>query len=325
MSTNTKQTKDKGASDKKVSNTTTPSKVTQSNREKRERSSPGVISSSKSTKQNLSQETIDEECESAKSDTSSVINLSPDLIKIINTVVEKATTPLIKLIETQNATIEALTVSLNNFIAAQSKDKEDITLLKDKIDSLLGNIDAHQHTIMSQQRRIETTENQIDELEQYSRRASLRFKNVPIDKIPTRHLRGDRPTLDTDACILNICNRDLNIPVNREDIDRSHVLGKPDSRGRVSIICKFINYRTRSSIFYSKKCLKNKPDKVFIVEDLTKYRVRMIGKLNDLYRNKMISSFWTNDGRIFYKRSTNSDAVLAKSLDDITNAFPIDR
>jgi hypothetical protein len=60
------------------------------------------------------------------------------------------------------------------------------------------------------------------------------------------------------------------------DIGRSHIIGKVKD-GKSQVIVRFISYRTRNKVYSNKKGLKNHPDKIFITENLTKYRETKAG------------------------------------------------
>lgn len=301
------------------SNKETPSKNVAQNRDKRDRSSPGETSSAKSTKSLSTEKAIAEESDDLEGD-----KITPGLMQLINTIVDKATKPLVALIKEQRASIENLTQTLQDFVSSESSSQENIRLLTEENIKIKLSLADQAHTIINLSHRIDKAEMYLDEQEQYSRRESLRFRNIPLENIPTRQIKGDRSILDTDKFVVDFCTRVLNQPITVDDVDRSHVVGKRNYRGQVNIICKFANYRAKSRIYHSRMSLKNRREKVFIVEDLTHYRVRLVGKLNELRKNKNITSFWTSDGRVFYKTTMTSEPVLVKSLDDIQNAFPVD-
>lgn len=310
--------KKKNPSSPSPSANVTPTNKGTKSREKRERTSPGESSTPKTIRVLNHDTTIEEEIES-DSDT----RITPGLLRLINTIVEKATAPLLNIINAQRETIEKISTTLEQFMIETTKMKE-IDELSNRASELQIKFDEQHDCLLNHENRLNKAELYIDELEQYSRRGSLRFKNVPLDHIPRRKTRGDRTILDTDSYVMNIANNILKTNITMTDIDRSHLTGKPDSRGRVTILCKFTNYKAKSSVYYSKRSLKNSREGIFIVEDLTKYRVRMIGKLNDLYRNKIVANFWTADGRIFYKTASTSVPEIAKSLDQLINTFPQD-
>ncbi|OWF49673.1 hypothetical protein KP79_PYT25729 [Mizuhopecten yessoensis] len=75
----------------------------------------------------------------------------------------------------------------------------------------------------------------------------------------------------------------------------------------------------------SKTALKNHRSgtfNVFISEDLTTQRQKLIGELSRARKAKSIASYWTNDGRIFFKVTMESAKVFVKSYDDIAPYVP---
>ena len=77
--------------------------------------------------------------------------------------------------------------------------------------------------------------------------------------------------LDTYGIDLKNCNKDLNVPLDIHHIGRSRPIGEAKD-GKISIIVRFLTYRQRHMVFSNKKKLKGNKDKMFIAENLTKYR-----------------------------------------------------
>lgn len=173
-----------------------------------------------------------------------------------------------------------------------SKQNEEIQILKAKLDKL---------------------ETRIEEQEQYSRRTSLRFNNVPVP----RNGKGViiKP-IDTDALVLGICKNNLKVDLSPNDIGRSHPIGEM-REGKISIIVRFLSYRPRQLVFSNKRKLKGNPNKTFIAENLTKHRYDLLFRLNNLRLKKKIDSFWTHDGSIIVKETTDSRSQVVRSMQDV--------
>ena len=75
-------------------------------------------------------------------------------------------------------------------------------------------------------------------------------------------------------------------------------------------------YKTRNKVYSNKKGLKNHPDKIFITENLTKYRTELVKQLAELKYNGLLYTYWTSDGRIFLKQNTTSRKILINNRDD---------
>ena len=150
----------------------------------------------------------------------------------------------------------------------------------------------------------------VEELEQYGRRTSLRFHNVPMTS-------GDLQR--TDELVVSIVNDTLKMdpPITTDDINRSHIIGRIQD-GKGQLICRLRNWKIKNSIYFLKKNLKNNPSKIFITEDLTKFRQSLVKDLNIHKRQHKIHSFWTFDGRIFAKKLSTSNKVVIAGHRDIS-------
>ena len=93
----------------------------------------------------------------------------------------------------------------------------------------------------------------VDNLEQYTRRASVRFYGIP-ESTPG----------STDDKILTLCNTHLKFspPLRREEIEVSHRIGKTEGKWDAvtkprPIILKFVSRRDKSRMMQSRKKLRN--------------------------------------------------------------------
>lgn len=123
---------------------------------------------------------------------------------------------------------------------------------------------------------------QIEELEQYGRRTSLRFHNVPMRDIDKQR---------TDNIIVDIVKSKMKmINFSVDDINRSHIIGNIN-QGKGQIICRLRNWKIKNSIYQLKTNLKSNADRIFVTEDLTKHRQSIVKELNIARKAKKISSF----------------------------------
>ena len=105
-------------------------------------------------------------------------------------------------------------------------------------------------------------------------------------------------TIRPSAAALEVSERNLNVKLTRNAIDRSHRLGR--ATGGISgggkprpIILKFVSYQDRSAVFTRKKQLKC--TKIVITENLTKRRAELLAKAR---ATASVKATWTADGRI---------------------------
>jgi hypothetical protein len=137
-----------------------------------------------------------------------------------------------------------------------------------------------------------------DDLEQYTRKNSLRIFGVPEQK-----------NENTDEVVSNICKNKLGIDVPAHLIDCSHRLPGREPYHR-PIIVKFISRNTKKNVFTKKRLLKG--SNIVITEDLTKLRYQLMKNASKKFGPKNV---WSSDGKIFVKLD-NSIKVI-RSNDDL--------
>ncbi|KAH3850016.1 hypothetical protein DPMN_092421 [Dreissena polymorpha] len=136
-----------------------------------------------------------------------------------------------------------------------------------------------------------------------------------------------KPQSDTDQVVVKLCCEKLGLPnLTADDIERSHFIGQPDKNGNAQIICKFKQWKAKTAVYHAKKELKKHKSESFnvsVCEDLTKRRQSIVQKLSEARKTKLIDSYYTNDGRIFYKKTVNGPKTLVETLEAVSKLFPI--
>ena len=126
-----------------------------------------------------------------------------------------------------------------------------------------------------------------DDLEQYGRRNCLRLHTA----IP--EVRDE----DTDEIVIQAAQA-IGANVTREDISRSHRVGrKRDDKPR-AIIFRLLSYRKRREIYVRRKQL---PEDQFLTEDLTARRAHLLYLCRQLRKKEVLQYVWTSDGRVLVK------------------------
>ena len=143
--------------------------------------------------------------------------------------------------------------------------------------------------------RIDLLEKTSDDSEQYSRRNCLLVHGVE-----------EQEQENTDNIVLNVIKEHLDIELSVKDLDRSHRIGKNNSKSKCRpIVVKFISYNDRRKIFDNKKRFKGTG--VSITESLTAERMRQLKNARD---QSGFNNVWSIDGRIMYKDSTATKPKL---------------
>ena len=115
---------------------------------------------------------------------------------------------------------------------------------------------------------------------------------------------------DVGQKILTLFNDTMKVtpPVTPDQIDRVHRVGPSRSDQPPSILVKFSTYRYRNKVFRAKKALKesnqSSDDKVFINEDLTKFRSNLLYLARNMKRDKLIQDCWSWDGTVLVKNKS---------------------
>ena len=109
-----------------------------------------------------------------------------------------------------------------------------------------------------------------DELDQYSRRSSMRIMGIP-----------EVTAESTDDLATKVVGS-LGVEINTRDIDRSHRVGRRDDDKPRTILVKFVSHRGKTEVMRAKKNLKSigtkkigAQGKIFINEDLTRLRAQI--------------------------------------------------
>ena len=163
-------------------------------------------------------------------------------------------------------------------------------------------IKSKDEKITQLENKVEILEDKIDDLEQYGRRNSLRFNGV-----------SESDNEDVVEKAMKLMNDTMKVtpPVSMENIDRVHRVSRKKENAPRGILVKFATYNVCSRVFRSKKNLKIDRDsqnldsedkqQVFVNEDLTQTRSKLLWQARTLKRQKQITDCWSWDGNILVK------------------------
>ena len=210
--------------------------------------------------------------------------------------------------------------------------KQEITILNQKLVPV-----QRDQQINQLENKVQSLENKCDDLEQYSRRNSLRITGIP-EKVN-----------DDDPCQKSLDlfeSMQINPPIILQDIDRIHRVGPKMENKPRPILVKFSNYQARHRVYKARTKLRkggrdpNRPWgiqtaanveaddqpvqpqqhlQVFINEDLTKNRANLLWKARNKKRAKRIYDCWTYDGQVLIKNLVNKIIPIHQESD--LNAF----
>ncbi|CAC5390839.1 unnamed protein product [Mytilus coruscus] len=210
---------------------------------------------------------------------------------MVKSTVEEHIAPMTETIKKQEKNAEQ-----RQMIAVQAANH--LSLNKIVVENL-HRLDDYNAEIGDLYQKIGLLENRLENQEQYSRRTSLRFHNI---QVPVGIIGKVIHPVNTDDLILDVCNKKLDLGIQKSDNSRSHVIGKVGN-AKSQVIVRFISYRNREKEFSAKKDLKGDPSKIFITENRTTHRTKLVKELADLKYRDSIHAYWTNDGHIYVKKT----------------------
>ena len=151
---------------------------------------------------------------------------------------------------------------------------------------------------------IEELQENLDELEQYSRKNSLELHGIPEDI-----------DLSTDEVVCKVAQA-IGVELIPENIEISHRLYR--KKGPKPIIAKFCSHKVKTKVYKARVNLKNITlssifqryaasaqgnQRIFVNENLTRYRGEMMKLAIKKRKDEKILSTWSIDGKIFIKTS----------------------
>ncbi|KAL8612381.1 hypothetical protein ACOMHN_020136 [Nucella lapillus] len=179
--------------------------------------------------------------------------------------------------------------------------------------TLVREISALKERLGERDKEILYLKEKVDELEQYSRRNSIRVSGVP-------ECEGE----NTDEITKKIAS-EIGVVVDSSMIDRSHRVGKKPSGsepGNRAIVVKFTSYRHKQQLLVAKKKLtrvnartlvsmpapstaaaavRAPAPRIYINDDLTKTRADIAAAARASKKKGKVTDTWTRDGAIFVK------------------------
>ena len=171
--------------------------------------------------------------------------------------------------------------------------------LQNKLDSKTAEITLLKESISEESNKREKFENQLNDLEQYTRSNSIRIFGV-----------REQTDEHTDQIAIDLAREKLGFSLSNGDIDRSHRVYQKDPNKPKPIIVKLCSYNVKTQFMKNKKKLKGSG--VSIQEDLTKTTVNLLRKTSD---HQKVNTAWTTDGRVFAAvKTTDENKTIKKRL-----------
>ena len=162
--------------------------------------------------------------------------------------------------------------------------------------------------------RVEELERKSDDHEQYSRRTSVRIYGVPETQGENvTHLATE---LFTEMNLNPTINRIHRVgPPHSSEKSPNSSVPSHNSKSPRPILCQFVSYPDKANVMKKRKLLSPNFPQVFINEDLTRTRAKLLFEARQKKRNGLITDCWSFDGRIAIKDNNNRIIPIRKSSD----------
>ncbi|CAH3134571.1 unnamed protein product, partial [Porites lobata] len=215
----------------------------------------------------------------------------PSLLEIKNILID---------IQIQLSTILKENIELRNEFeelkcSATDANKE----LKNTISSMNNRLKTMYQDLENQREETERLSEELDNLEQYSRKNSVEIHGIPQDAYT-----------NTEQVVIKLAEA-LNITVEPEDIEISHKINKGKA-----IIAKFVNHKAKARLYKERTKLKgvrlhdlfpgypsSGNRRIYLNENLTPYRRELVEEANKRKHDGTLVSVWTLDGKVYVKTS----------------------
>ena len=241
-------------------------------------------------------------------------------------VLSELLSPAIK--STMEAAIESFRDTVINPLLATNKElMETVKSQKDTIDRQTKELAAKGKRISNVEKELDNTKNicqtlhkDLNDLQQYGRRNSIRLNNFHPEGTPNEHELTNQVCLFLNTSVLKLDMSDDITDYDKrlmpEDIERCHPVGPKAGK---KILIKFSRYHTKNRVLKMRRNLKNHPKKVFIVEDFTRYNHSIVLDLMHAKTHNRLHSFWTSDGKILVKLSEESRPHHVRTRVDVSD------
>jgi len=210
-------------------------------------------------------------------------------------------------------------ITVNNILLENKKISEDVKEIKSTVNKQQTEIVDLKKQLTKARTQFAATEKELDDakkrineqeeiaelydlqdrLEQYTRKNSLEFHGIPESAYNS-----------TEEAILKVAEA-LEVPVSPDDIEISHKL---NTRGNKAIITKFISHKAKTNLYRARTKLKHVkladlfPDsshatkvqstRIFINENITSYRRRIMSRANEKRRDGELLSAYLQKGLV---------------------------
>ena len=222
--------------------------------------------------------------------------------------------------------ILALKMELEEVKKSQDLINSQYESLKEKCDTLIAT-NQKQESVIKELKAQSTTlksnneKEKVDALEQYGRRQNLEIVGVPLKE-------GE----NTNEIVIKVAKM-LNVSLSSDQISTSRRLQtrlKPKNSEPAAlppIIVRFLSRDVRNQLYANRKLARTAnlqefslqgAENIYINENLTQSRKKLFWHAKQKAIASNFKFYWTVNGNVYVRKSSDSDSLLIKNIDDIS-------
>lgn len=173
--------------------------------------------------------------------------------------------------------------------------------VRQEITALRVQLKEKDEVIQKLKTEVGTLQDQVDSMEQYSRRNNLRITGLKE--------KDNENAIQTTLEMFNDVMK-VDPPVCEAEIDRVHRVGRPsgDPQNPRPMLVKFATYRSRSRVVSFRTNLNGikHPYPIYLNEDLSRARMDQFYRARVAKKRAQINGCWTHDGTLVIKDLNNT-------------------
>ena len=216
--------------------------------------------------------------------------------------------------------------SMKKALIEHFKDDEVQALLAEHIKAAVAKAVAERDKeIADLKEQLRSTNLQLNELEQYSRRLCVNVSGVPEEA-------GE----STDQIVMDLAKM-TGVNLTPADIDRTHRVGKASKGGTRGIIVRFTNFLRRQDFYNARRELR-KPrtvqgstvstetaTKAYISDNLTRSNQETMYEARRLRKEGKLHSAWTDVGKMKIRLREGAPTMVIRSTEELMAAVDPER
>lgn len=180
--------------------------------------------------------------------------------------------------------------------------------IENKIDVIHQRLDNVETTIDEQHTQMNVMEQKLDDIEQQLRKDNIRIHGLNDEKEEQIQIK-----------LVAFFKEAINIKFDQYDLNNAYRVGAYRPGQPRDIVVKFTSNLIKCQVMRNRKNLKNTGNRIYVNDDLTKYRSMLYKHSRDLVRDKRIHSTWTTDGNILAKLHENSKPIRINTESQLMN------